>query len=32
MEGKPVIGPAGQLFEAALQEAGIDREKIYLTN
>jgi len=32
LEGKPFIGPAGQLLDAALQEAGIDREKIYLTN
>ena len=31
-EGRPFIGPAGQLLDRALAEAGIDREKIYVTN
>ncbi len=30
--GRPFIGPAGQLLDAALEEAGIDRNAIYLTN
>ena len=30
--GRPFVGPAGQLLDRALAEAGIDREKIYLTN
>lgn len=32
LAGKPFIGPAGQLFDRALQEAGIDRQKAYVTN
>jgi len=31
-EGKPFIGPAGQLLDRALREAGIPREKVYVTN
>jgi len=31
-EGKPFVGPAGKLLDAALQEAGIDRQKAYVTN
>lgn len=31
-QGRPFVGPAGQLFDRALQEAGIDRREIYLTN
>ena len=31
-EGRPFIGPAGQLFDQALGEAGIDRSSIYVTN
>jgi DNA polymerase len=31
-EGKPFIGPAGQLLDRALVEAGIDRKKVYVTN
>lgn len=31
-QGKPFIGPAGQLFNKALAEAGIDREIAYVTN
>ncbi len=30
--GKPFVGPAGQLLNAALAEAGIDRGRVYLTN
>jgi DNA polymerase len=30
--GRPFVGPAGQLLDKALAEAGIDREKTYLTN
>jgi uracil-DNA glycosylase len=30
--GKPFVGPAGQLFDKALEEAGIDRSLAYVTN
>ena len=30
--GKPFVGPAGQLFDQALEEAGIDRQGVYVTN
>ena len=30
--GKPFVGPAGQLFDRALEEAGIDRSLAYVTN
>ena len=30
--GRPFVGPAGQLLSRAMAEAGIDREKSYLTN
>jgi DNA polymerase len=30
--GRPFIGPAGQLFDRALGEAGIDRATTYVTN
>jgi uracil-DNA glycosylase len=32
LRGHPFVGPAGRLMENALQEVGIDRETIYLTN
>jgi DNA polymerase len=32
LAGRPFVGPAGQLFSAALQEAGIDRARTYVTN
>jgi len=32
LAGKPFVGPAGAMLDRALQEAGIDREKIYVTN
>ena len=30
--GRPFVGPAGQVFDKALAEAGIDRDKVYVTN
>jgi uracil-DNA glycosylase len=30
--GKPFVGPAGQMLDRALEEAGIDRGKVYITN
>ena len=30
--GRPFVGPAGQLLDQALAEAGIDRRAIYITN
>ena len=30
--GKPFVGPAGQVFDRALDEAGIDRAQVYVTN
>ena len=32
LQGKPFVGPAGQLFDRALEEAGIDRARVYVTN
>ena len=32
LAGRPFVGPAGQLFDAALEEAGIDRAQTYVTN
>jgi DNA polymerase len=31
-QGRPFVGPAGRLFERALEEAGIERESVYITN
>ena len=31
-EGRPFVGPAGRLFDEALEEAGIDRTRVYVTN
>ncbi len=31
-KGHPFIGPAGRLLNKAMHEAGLDREKIYVTN
>jgi uracil-DNA glycosylase len=31
-EGKPFVGPAGKLLDTALEDAGIDRTKVYVTN
>jgi uracil-DNA glycosylase family protein len=30
--GRPFVGPAGQILDRALEEAGIDRRRIYITN
>ena len=30
--GRPFVGPAGRLFDRALDEAGIDRSAVYVTN
>ena len=32
LAGKPFVGPAGQLLDQALEEAGIDRSQTYVTN
>ncbi len=32
LAGKPFVGPAGQMLDRALEEAGIDRGKVYVTN
>src|ERR671927_1991868 len=31
-EGKPFVGPAGRMLDKALEEAGIDRTLVYVTN
>ena len=32
LAGRPFVGPAGQLFDQALEKAGIDRSATYVTN
>lgn len=32
LAGRPFVGPAGQLFDRALREAGVDRASLYVTN
>lgn len=32
LAGQPFVGPAGQMFDRALAEAGIDRSRVYVTN
>jgi len=32
LAGRPFVGPAGQMFDRALAEAGIDRTRTYVTN
>jgi DNA polymerase len=32
LAGKPFVGPAGKLLDRALAEAGIERDKVYVTN
>jgi DNA polymerase len=32
LAGHPFVGPAGQMLDRALQQAGIDRGKVYITN
>jgi uracil-DNA glycosylase len=31
-QGHPFVGPAGRLLDVALEEAGIDRRRVYITN
>jgi DNA polymerase len=32
LSGRPFVGPAGQMFDRALEELGIDRSRFYVTN
>ena len=32
LEGRPFVGPAGRLLDRALDQAGIDRRNVYVTN
>ncbi len=32
LAGRPFVGPAGQLFDRAMAEAGLDRTTVYVTN
>jgi DNA polymerase len=32
LAGKPFVGPAGKLFDKALEDAGLDRSRAYVTN
>jgi DNA polymerase len=32
LAGRPFVGPAGQMLDRALAEAGIDRARVYVTN
>ncbi|MBV9418782.1 MAG: UdgX family uracil-DNA binding protein [Alphaproteobacteria bacterium] len=32
LQGKPFVGPAGAILNKAMEEAGIDRKKAYVTN
>jgi len=32
LAGRPFVGPAGAIFDAALEKAGIDRATVYVTN
>jgi len=32
LEGRPFVGPAGRLLRELLAEAGIDEDRVYLTN
>jgi DNA polymerase len=31
-QGHPFVGPSGKLLDTALEEAGIDRNRVYITN
>jgi DNA polymerase len=31
-QGRPFVGPAGQLLDRALSDAGLDRRRVYVTN
>src|SRR6058998_4238176 len=32
LQGRPFVGPAGRILDKALEEAGIDRKEVYVTN
>jgi uracil-DNA glycosylase family protein len=32
LAGKPFVGPAGRVLDAILDDAGVDRQKVYVTN
>ena len=32
LQGRPFVGPAGLILDKALEEAGIDRKQVYVTN
>src|SRR5712692_97941 len=32
LQGKPFVGSAGKLLDRAMEEAGIDRQQVYVTN
>ena len=32
LEGRPFVGPAGRVLDKALEEVGIDRDLVYMTN
>ena len=32
IQGRPFVGPAGKILDKALEEAGIDRKQVYVTN
>jgi uracil-DNA glycosylase len=32
IQGRPFVGPAGRILDKALEEAGIDRKEVYVTN
>ena len=32
VQGRPFVGPAGKLLDRALQEVGLDRKQVYVTN
>jgi uracil-DNA glycosylase len=32
LQGRPFVGPAGKLLDKALEEAGINRDEVYVTN
>ena len=32
LAGRPFVGPAGEILDRALQEVGLDRSQVYVTN
>jgi DNA polymerase len=32
LQGRPFVGPAGRVFDRALEEVGLDRKEVYVTN